>query len=249
MTRIAPAEVVPVLIKLLQEDDEDVRSVAIDLLASLGSEAQEAIPAFTKLLQRKDGTVNPSIFHALKGRMGPEGRRHVIDALTVMIQDSDLQARMEAADYLGQLGIEGTIEAMPALTKLLQDQDSPRRPEVVIALRNTGPEGRRRSIPALIQLLQSKDGPVCSKAGWMLASMGPAAKEAIPTLTQLLRNKDAHVRGMAFSVLTASMGPEGRKPAIAALIELLQHDDQDVRMDAILQAGESESHRGDACAD
>ncbi len=86
-----------------------------------------------------------------------------------------------------------------------------------------------KDIPTLIQALKSSDREVCYAAVLSLATMGPAAKEAIPALIETLTNQDKGVRRNARWALE-SIGLE----TVPFLLRALRSQDPEVCRDAAL---------------
>jgi len=154
-----------------------------------------------------------------------------VSVLIQMLQDQELNVRVNAATALGQ-SKEAT--AVPALTQALhlQDQDETVRASVAEALKKIGsPEALRalkETIPALIQALQDRDPEVRSNAAYTLGGKGEGAVDAVPALIQLLKDQNGDVRSNSAGALGQIGTPEAikaAKGAIPALVQALQNKD------------------------
>lgn len=103
---------IPGLLKKLQSPDMYDRELAVNLLAELGADAAEAVPALVeKLKSDPRNTVRYSAATAL-GRIGPGARGAVPDLIKALQKDTGGGVQREAATALGLLG---EPSALPAL--------------------------------------------------------------------------------------------------------------------------------------
>ncbi|NET43386.1 HEAT repeat domain-containing protein [Okeania sp. SIO2B3] len=140
-----------------------------------------------------------------------------VPGLVKLLEDSDSNVRMRAADALGKIGSE---TAIPELIKLLEDSDYSVRHSAAEAL---GKIGSETAIPELIKLLENSDSGVRHSAAEALGEIN--SETAIPELIKLLENSDSGVRHSAAEAL----GEINSETAIPELIKLLENSDSGVR--------------------
>ena len=199
---------VPLLIKLLKDENCRVRVAAIRALGKMGPAAKVAVPALTE---------------SLKDTAGPEAR----DARPVRVRGRRYGGRGEvrghAACALGNIGPEAK-SSVPALAELLAANDEEVRRDAAYGLAGIGPEAKA-AMPRLIEALSDENLTVRGHACAALGNIGPQAKAAVPALVQRIREVHDHagvasevyenVAGVASQAL-AKIGA-GRLPATIAL--------------------------------
>ena len=164
--------------------------------------------------------------------------------------------------FVGFFGLLGYAEEtqeqqVERLIRELQDSDSDIRSIAAVTLGEIGPEAKD-AIPALIQLLQDQDAEGFARANAALAlgQIGEGAKDAMSVLIQALRDQDKYVRRDAAGALeeigtpraikaakdrhrmVVTLGWIGSEDEIPALIQALQNEDKDVRVNAAWTLGQ-----------
>ncbi|HEY7156829.1 MAG TPA: HEAT repeat domain-containing protein [Gemmataceae bacterium] len=130
----APA--IPQAIKLLDDDESEVRWNAARTLGKIGPAAREAVPALVAALKDDDALVREHAAEAL-GDIGPDAKDSV-RALMAVLQDPDARVRRDAVRSLGQIGL-GDKSAISAIEPLLKDKDEKvRRAARTTLLKETG---------------------------------------------------------------------------------------------------------------
>ena len=167
--------------------------------------------------------------------------------------------------FVGFFGLPGYAEEtqeqqVERLIRELQDSDSDIRSIAAVTLGEIGPEAKD-AIPALIQLLQDQDAEGFARANAALAlgQIGERAEDAMSVLIQALRDQDKYVRRDAAGALeeigspraikaakdryrmVVTLGWIGSEDEIPALIQALQNEDKDVRVNAVVTLGQIES--------
>jgi len=157
-------------------------------------------------------------------------------------------------------GEEAQEQQLERLIRELQDADSDVRSNAAMALGEIGPEAKD-AVPTLIQLLQNEDaeGFVRANAALALGQIGKGAEDAVPVLIQALRDQDKYVRRDAAGALeeigtpraiksakdhyrmVVTLGWIGSEDEVPALIQALQNEDKDVRVNAVVTLGQIES--------
>ena len=189
--------------KLLDEEDEIVRTTAMAALRNLGLEAR--VPVLIGSLRDKEEGIRQQAAAEL-AKLGPKAKA-AIPALGRALDDPNSKVCNEVALALGPMGKDGVpplVEflksksknrefaakalgeigpnakaAIPVLGKLVDDSDEMLQSAATTALHNLGPEAR---LPALIGSLRDKNVEMRAKAARALGTMGPEAKSAIPAL-------------------------------------------------------------------
>lgn len=154
-------EAVLLLVRGLEDEDEDVRGEAACALIELGASARPAIPALVEALGDQDVWVRR--YAAQSFRNFPGDVPTFLNALIEALRDSDSYVREEVADSLGRLG----ASARPALQALKS------------ALREADPTGRmQKDVLNRTRLVSMVSGAIGSieKAGEQLE-----ASETTPT--------------------------------------------------------------------
>jgi HEAT repeat protein len=251
----------PALLKMLDDDDRQIRRSAFVCLQQIGPPGRAAGPALAAIL--KD--VNRSEDHLAAGRAlwviarSPE----VVPFLQAFIKVKGPE-RAEAAELLGRVG--KSADAVPVLLEELRQAKKAQRVALVERLARLGP-GAKAALPALVDALQEQDPRLRTAALHALARLGElddAAEPAVAELTKLAKSADvverfnarralvrirknvahlnlladllkedpAELRGSAADLL-GQFGPDA-KAAVPALRELLKDADAHVRSTAAM---------------
>ena len=162
----------------------------------------------------------------LKGSWRVENQEQQVERLIRELQDTDSDVRSIAAVTLGEIGPEAE-DAVPILIKLLQDQDAEGfvRANAATALGKIG-EGASKAVPALINALRDQDKYVRKDAAEALEKIG--TPRTIKTVKDRYR-------------VVIPLGWIGSEDEVPALIQALQNEDKDVRVNAIVTLGQIES--------
>lgn len=217
----------PALIQALDNESSLVRGTAAYALGGIGEPAKGAVPALADALrdERTEGTYTVSFRAAVAlVKIG----QPAVPALIQALVDPSSLARANAAYALGEVGYasggigELAEEALPALIEMLRDKDKEARGRAAYALGGIG----EPAIPALIEALNHEDRDVRSNAAYALGRIGEPAKDAVPVLMKAMSNDDYVRLGAA-----EALGKIG-EPAVPALVEALNHEDEDVRRNA-----------------
>ena len=238
-------DVLPALILLLQDQDQEIRTFAIEDIApqleQIGTpETLQAVQG-QKVAELIKDLQNHVYVAALElGEIGA-GAAEAVPALIQALQGQNPWGKAYAAEALGKIG-EGAKDAVPALIQALQDQHKTTRVNAEKALKSIGvPEKLQAALEQnlvlkLIKELQDQSNSVRAKAAEELGSIGEGAKDAVPALIQVLQGREfAHVR----SRVAAALGEigEGAVEAVPALIQELQDEDKSVRENAAWALG------------
>jgi HEAT repeat protein len=236
-------DALPTIEKMLTDENDQVRSVAVVFLRRVERDRQKLVPIYLELLKKKKS--RQLAIRALS-ELAPD--ETVVPALVGVLKDKNIENRRLAAASLGAMGAKAR-EAVPALIAMLQEEEAPDQAEKLPPLemfpgqRGMGMESAARAlgeigpdaaaaVPALLQALKSN--ATRSAAARSLGKIGPAAKSAVPALIELLsQNNDSQgyvVEGIG------GIGPDA-VAAVPALIQLLQNNSPAVRMSAAKALG------------
>ncbi len=213
-------ESVPLLIALMSDKDEGVRTGAISALGKIGDPT--AVPDLKKAMGADTAQVRRVAISAIAHIADPSGE----DALTEAIRNpsDDSQARVEAAVGLGKIA---TPTAIATLIAALNDDDLNLRAGSVSALARAArptPDApvNARVVSALTTAISS--GSDAAKLGAAQALQTAAAPEANGVLIAALQNGTPILRAAAATAL----GYAGNSAAITPLIKGLSDPIGDV---------------------
>ncbi len=150
-------------------------------------------------------------------------------------------ARLRAAEALAEYG----EYAVPALRRLIVDGDALVRSYACVALVRMGPRAAA-AVPDLIEIGRNpgESNDLRETAILALGQIGPPASPAFPMLQKVLRETLCpQLRQEVFSALAALDTPE----AVAALIDMLEHGDQQERL-AILDGFSAQGAKAKSAA-
>jgi hypothetical protein len=172
------------------------------------------------------------------GAIGSDARDAIPALSTIMLEDSDRFARIEASLAIKKMH-PATRDALPALIRALEDEEPWVRMNVVLSLVQLHEEARP-AVPALIKALKNENNQTnlgkfpltiqeaaASALGW--ASAG--SDEAVPALLEALETEDAKrgaIRRQIIARALGLIGPEAR-PAVPKLKAMLKDQSDDVR--------------------
>jgi HEAT repeat protein len=211
--------VLPVLLRLLRDDESQVRGDVIWSLGRIGTAAREAVPALLELAQDENESSHlrcEALEVAWQLEQIPE---HTLPLLTRFLHDEHEDIRRFAIETLAQRGSEAGA-SVPALIERLEDEEETFRLRIQSAY-SLAAIGRSRPdvLAALTRLLQHQDWWLRVFAARVLASMAQTAIAAIPALISRLHDPERNVVRNTLYAL-AQMG-EQAAPAIPAITPLL----------------------------
>jgi HEAT repeat protein len=222
----------PALIALLRDADAGVRSIALTGLQQLSTEAEvdAALPAISELLKDQDRGVRLAAAEALWQISEDAGP--AVPVLVEALEDKDDRLRSHAARILGEVGTAARA-ALPALRAVLADKGAGAAVRIAAAEAVWRINADvRAAVPVLIEALKSKDDQRRSHAASVLREIGAAAVDAAPALRELLEEDtiDSAVRLSAAEALWQIT--HDVRTAMPVLIETLQNDEKDARIEA-----------------
>jgi HEAT repeat protein len=195
-------EALPMLIRGLDSDEDDICRYAAEALYYLGSDAAEAAESLSKLLRHDDDDVRRASARVFTN-MGTAALV-AIEELIEALSDSDEVVRGEAALAIGNLGGDAS-EAVPALIGLLSDEEEfihedkgmEVRLAAQIALEQIGPD----AVPGLLEALRADRPEQRVIAVTALGSIEPLPEGASKDLEDARLDPDKAVQAAAKTAL------------------------------------------------
>jgi HEAT repeat protein len=235
---IGPAGV-PLLVRALQDPDENVRAVAAAALGRL--QAFEALPMLVRAAHDPSEWVRLSLVEALGHVCGPDTR------VTQKKWSIRLAVRGAGRWYkwvflwrkwYWHFRLPHPVElAVATLRAALADPATPVRRQAALTLGQIGPAAAAAA-PELVALLADADESVRCQAAESLGKLGDPAEATVAALAGLLQDASAAVRAAAARALGALK--QGAAAAVPELGRLVQDRDEGVRQaaaEAIAQVG------------
>jgi HEAT repeat protein len=178
---------VPFLVKTLQDHTllSDHREAAARVLAKIGPDAKDAIPALIDALKAARLSSERLAMIGALTNIGPAAPEEVVPVLAATVRAGPFHdERMAALGGLKVLKPEAK-EVVPALAEALQTvRFSAERQAIIDYLATFGPDASA-AVPALVGTLRSGLMEDRVAAARCLGGMGPAAEDAVPALVQM----------------------------------------------------------------
>ena len=214
------------LIAALQHRDARIRRGAVEVLTDLGPRAAHSVPSVIGALNDKE----PSVRMCAARALGVIGDESAVQPVIAALSDSSTAVRAASAESLGKMR---AAPAIAALSERLLDND------VIVRVKAAQAVWRIEcradlAVPVLIQAL--RDRVSGGDAKFVLAEIGPAAKDAVPALVQSLRQERV---GRPLRTPPSSALALGRIGAagVRELIPVLKNDYAEVRTSAVIALG------------
>ncbi len=207
-----PQEAVPILIKILQNQDIYYRSFAATALGK--SRDPHAIHVLRQALHDTEKKVRAEAAKAL----GKLNDREVIPELTKLLKDEFIEVRIAAIEAMRIIGITEddtvTINSLIEIVQTTEDSDIKRA-----AIRVLGASSSESAVSILVAIARGQNQPQTMKiiALEALGSLGAVAKTAIPHLVEIIRT-DPWNNGHYAAKALGNMGSE----ALPVVLELLR---------------------------
>lgn len=215
------------LVKQLSATDAKARQKAADDLGHLGPASKAAVPALVKALSDKSTDLQWRAARAL-GAIGPAAKPAVPQLLKLCDHD-DATVRGQAAHALGTIG-DQSEEVVQKLGHLALDPEATVRRATFKAIRALKLP-REVTIPLMVEVMRSAE-PAAAVAA--LHTIAEAGEKAIPFLSDCCDDKDAAYWAC---LALAQMGPAA-KEAVPNVMKVLEHEDPEVRLQALVTLGE-----------
>jgi len=248
----------PILIGLLK--DKTARNQTMALLAGMGSDAKDAVPALVKLANDPNGTVAQQAVATVMA-IQPEAK-DIIPVLMAHVDDKDYVWRMAAAADLKKIHTEtakaaaALVEmipgaqpvfraavaknlagfgkeatgAVPMLLELLNETTIKQRIPIAEALGEIDPEQLPKAVAALEEVMKNHNPITGNLAALSLWKIDPKNPQVMAFLQKNKQINHPAVRASTYATIKA-MGPAG-KEAIPLLNDGLADTNPDVRLEA-----------------
>lgn len=209
---IQSAEVSETLLAALRDPDPHVRTVAADAVPKVQTEAVQAVPALSQLL---DTQHDVPIIRALS--VYREQAQPALPRLRELMNDRSLpsEVRWNAARTIGKMGAAGAA-AVPALIPLMKDEEPTVREHAAEAAGDIGPAAES-AVPALLETLTDSFHKARRDAVRSLGQIGgDTARSAVPEIEKMLSDPEEIVRVAARKTLEQLTGTAPAEPAGSA---------------------------------
>jgi len=203
----------------------DTAYQAADELAD--APADQAIPALTDALDREDAELQRRAARALA--QFREKAQSSTPALAKLLDSPVPKVRAYAAYALGKIGAPSN-KVLPKLIKLIADEDATVRREALEAMleMDADPEV---TLPIMVDVLEKADPAMVLP---VLSELAEQGEKTVPRLRKALKIEKAAYWAC---LVAAEMGPDAA-PAVPELTAVLDSDDAEVRMHALIALGE-----------
>jgi HEAT repeat protein len=180
-------DVLPLVLKLLEDADA---SVVMPALYTISESGAEVVPALIETLAHPEARYWACLVLA---EIGPEAKA-AVPALTKVLGDERAEVRLQATIALGEIG-PGAAPASAALQGLLNDQFPAVRTAAVFAL---GRIGDRAAAAAIAKADQADDAFLHALSIWAQAKLNPDDERLQSgAVTLLVKQLGAEDRGLA----------------------------------------------------
>ncbi len=212
------------LIADLNAGGDQAYSAADDLA---DAPAAEAVPALTKALDSDDVELQRRAARAL-AQFGKEAHS-ATPALGKLLDSPVPKVRAYAVYALGKIG-NGSNKYLPKLIKLIADEDATVRHEALEAMleMDADPEV---TLPIMVNVLENADHAMVLP---VLSDLAEQGDKAVPRLRKALQNEKAAY----WACLVAAEMGKTAAPAVPELTAVLDSEDPEVRMHALIALGE-----------
>jgi HEAT repeat protein len=242
------AAAVPVLIELLQDDDDIVRNGAAQCLQSIGPAARPAVPALARALFDKSDRVGIRAAFALAD-IGPPALE-ARPSLILVLHDSRYGDEFYAIVARSLWKIGGEAEAsliVPMMQKIIKKRDPDSGSAQCTAAELLGEIGpaAKQTVPDLIRMVQdhTDHSGARMRGCTALGKIGPDARAAVPELQKRLTDEYPGVRVCAAEALSRITKVIEEK-WVAMLVEIIHEDRHGVTeaMDVLGEFGPKAKH-------
>ncbi len=213
---------IPALTATLTSPDVEVRRVATETLAEIGTTAA-AVPLASRLSD-PEPVIRRVAANALKGIATAQ----VVPQLIRALGDSDWQVYHAAGEALAGVG----TPAVPHLVAMLAPENPRVNRMAALALQQIGPA----AIPALVEALRSQNAHT---RRWAAITLGAVGGDVIKPVRQLLEDETAAVSSRAAAAI--ALGKTGLPAAVDPLIKAARSQHVELRVAALRALAETEA--------
>lgn len=222
---------VPPLCTALKDDDARIRSLAAKALARLDKKSRPAIPMLQHALKDKDKKVRIEVARALWDI--DRQAQTILPVLIACLTDEDATVRLASVWALTVMD-SAAKPAVPALLERLKERNTDVRVDAAWALWRIDRRAKV-AIPVLVAAMKDNHYEARINIPSMLDQMRPDAVDVIPVFIELLKDRDASMRSNVASSL-GSFGPKA-SAALPALLLALKDENAGVRQGAAWSLG------------
>jgi HEAT repeat protein len=198
----ASAQTVPVLIKLLEDEDEDVREISAESLSVL---PEPALKLLTEAIHHESGETRKVVYMAL-GKTGLRARMASQILLERIRLEEDSELLAFGIDALSKMGAN-QASFFTFLMNHFKHEENQVQQSIANAILSLPPA---KTVPTLIGYLASEDENVQSRAASLLGNIGPPAAPALTVLIDIIEQTKANTsQGDAFKSAYVSIGLKG----------------------------------------
>ncbi|KAK1673687.1 armadillo-type protein [Colletotrichum godetiae] len=219
------------LVRLLKDEDGDVRKSAAKALGNQWTSSDTITAALVGLLKDEDKYVRSSAAEALGNQSTLSDTTTA--ALIELLKDEDWRVQSSTADALVN---QSTLSdnTIVAIVGLLEDEDKYVRYFAAKALGNQSTLSET-TMAALVRLLKEEDSNVRYYAAKVLGNQSTLSDTTMVAFIGLLEDEDKYVRSSA----ARALGNQSTlsDTTTAALVELLKDEDSNVRYYAAITLG------------
>ncbi len=220
-----PQEAIKPLVRLLNDENEQVRWSAAYALGDFGlyaspdltDEEETAVEALCMSLSDREERVREACVYALV-EFGAKSAR-TKPAILTALGDEDMSVRLEAASGLLTIDSQYEARAVSVLVQGLSAKNAEDRRRAVYYLGNLGPRARF-AVPALVDTLGDTDREIGNAAAGALADIGPDAATVVPALARTVQDDSDYLMRCDAASALSRMGPMART-AIPSLAKVL----------------------------
>lgn len=169
-----------------------------EVLARLGSQAQETVPALSEIVRQGDPANLIPAMYALRG-IGPDAA-DAVPALTEALRNENFHVQYWACRALGSIG-PAARAAEPDLVRLLENGTASARRNAALALGEFGSEVGDDAVAALVRALNDRAQSVRADAALALGKLGDAGRSATAALNDLAADPQRSARAAAATAL------------------------------------------------
>jgi HEAT repeat protein/chemotaxis signal transduction protein len=241
--KLGLTDCIPVIVRLLDDPDHDVRSSVVACLQSLARSDCSGIQAVARQLgasvqpeQRRNAAIlfaalgdgdrlsllvkdeDALVRQAAVASIGKLNLAPASDILLMALADEDPDVRIASAEALGEVGDRG---AVTALTHALNDEDAWVQCAALNSLARINPEG---TLNAVQSVLPGAEGLLLITCLKLLESLG--SDRALELVEQALDTSDEEVVTLALSII----GRRAVDRIVPYAVPLLAHGNWDVRI-------------------
>jgi len=235
--RPGPEISMPLLGKLFEEADDEVR---IWVMRAMAEQGKAAVPRLTQALKHEK-----TVYWAclVLSEIGPDATDAVPDLVDVFQSHEHPEVRREAVLALAAIG-PGAADAVDELAQVLQDEDTLLDGPAVFALGSIGPKAKAAE-DSVRKLADADSSPPFRKTVclWALARMNPddqeLVRQVVPKLVEALTAPESRLRAAAArALIDLDPDPEILRPVMQKAMQEASPEAMNDMLDALASLGE-----------